>query len=130
LKENIQESDDINGSNKIQNLNMWRFIKMEFNERVWEAIREMIELGYKPTVLINMINESNEIDTVKRLINNPRMSYGFSRLWKLGALHLSMEAIILEEDWITLFTEDERMKARIKLRQYDYNILKKCSISS
>ncbi|MCL2007895.1 MAG: hypothetical protein FWG77_07385 [Treponema sp.] len=93
---------------------------MDFKERIWIAINLMKEKKYKPTVFINMINDHGEVEAVRRLINNPQASYGFEKLWRMNALHLSLEAIILEEEWIELFSEDERVRARRKLNQCGY----------
>jgi hypothetical protein len=95
---------------------------MVFKERVWDAIKEMKKKKYTPTEFIKMIIDEDEIKAVKLLINNPKPSYGFTRLYELKALNLSMEAIILEEEWHTLFSEEERIKARKKLNDYGYKI--------
>jgi hypothetical protein len=93
---------------------------MDFKERVWDAIKSMKKRNYTPTVFIKMITEHGEVEAVRRLINNPKPSSGFTKLWKLKALNLSIEAIILEEDWKTIFSEEERMKARKRLKEYGY----------
>jgi hypothetical protein len=33
-----------------------------------------------------------------------------------------MEAIIQEEKWKAIFSEEERMKAKVKLSKYDYKV--------
>jgi exonuclease I len=96
---------------------------MDFKESVWDAINDMKEKhGYNPTIFINMINKHGVIEAVRRLINDPKPSPGLTRLWKLNALHLSMEAIIQEEKWKAIFSEEERMKAKAKLDLYGYKI--------
>jgi hypothetical protein len=69
-----------------------------------------------------MINQYGVIEAVKRLINNPNLSSGYTKLWELNALNLSMEAIIQEEKWKNLFTDDELLKAKERLIKYGYKI--------
>jgi len=94
---------------------------MTFEERVWQAISVMKnEYGYNPTIFITMVNKHGAIEAVKRLINSTKPSSGYTKLWELGALNLSMEAIILEENWVSLFTDEERAKAKKRLMEYGY----------
>jgi len=97
---------------------------MTFDERVWDSIKKMEKkYDYTPTILIDMINSDlGAIEAVRKLINNPRIPYGYTKLWELKALNLSMEAIVLEEEWKELFSDDERRKARRRLRDYGYKI--------
>jgi hypothetical protein len=94
---------------------------MNFEKRVNEAIREMIQLGYKPKAFMTMIVEYNAIDAVKRLVNSDKISDGFVRLWELERLDLSMENIIQENEWNNLFTKEEQEKAKKRLMKYGYN---------
>jgi hypothetical protein len=94
---------------------------MDFEKRVWSAIDTMKdEYDYTPTLLINMINDHGAVEAVKRLINNPKPSSGYTKLWELKALNLSMEAIILEKEWESIFSEEERLKAKKRLKEYGY----------
>jgi hypothetical protein len=95
---------------------------MDFKERVWKAIKDMKKIGYTPLAFINMIIDHGEVDAISRLINDSKPSDGFTRLCELNALHLSMEAIIQEEEWKTIFSEEERIKAKVKLNKYGYKI--------
>jgi hypothetical protein len=95
---------------------------MTFDERVRNAVQEMITLGYKPTIFMGMAFQYGTIDAVKMLINNSKVSDGFTRLWELHRLDLSMENIIQENEWNNLFTDEERQKARKRLADYKYNI--------
>ena len=50
------------------------------------------------------------------LIHNPKPQDGFLKLHELGHPELTMESIILEEQWKDLFTEEDRKAAGNKLR--------------
>jgi hypothetical protein len=67
-----------------------------------------------------MISEHGAVEAAKRLINSSKPSDGYTRLWELGRLDLSVEAIVQEELWKDLFSEKEREKARKRLVQYGY----------
>jgi len=94
---------------------------MDFEKRIWNAIKIMNEKhNYNPTILIDMINKYGGIEAVQRLINSSEPTYGYTKLWELKALDLSLEAIILEKEWFELFTEGDRIKARNRLKEYGY----------
>ena len=97
----------------------------EFKKRVFDSIIIMDKKhGYTPSELINMIDKHGTIEAVRRLINSPKPPYGFTKLWELKALDLSLEAIILEEEWKDLFSDEERAKAKKRLTDYGYKINK------
>jgi hypothetical protein len=95
---------------------------VNFDDRVKKAVQEMMTLGYKPKAFMSMTFQYGTIDAVKMLINSSKVSDGFTKLWELHRLDLSMENIIQEKDWYNLFTDDERMKAKKRLADYGYNI--------
>jgi hypothetical protein len=93
---------------------------MNFEQRVQEAIKKMMTLGYKPQAFITMMITEGTVNAVKKLINSDKISDGFTKLWELKRLDLSMENIIQENEWHELFTEDERNKAKRRLRDYGF----------
>lgn len=97
--------------------------EMEFSDRVLVSIRLMGEKchGYKPTLFLKMIDEYGAVEAVKRLINNPKVADGFTKLWECKHLELSMENIIQEKEWHDLFTDDERGKAKERLSDYGFS---------
>jgi hypothetical protein len=93
---------------------------MSFEKRVKDAIQEMKKLGYTPNILLQMIAEHGMIEAVKRLmVNRSEPPKGFLRLMELGRLDLSMETIILEQEFQDLFTEEERNEASRRLKGAD-----------
>jgi hypothetical protein len=89
-----------------------------FEARVKKAVQEMIALGYSPRVFENMIFELGTVAAVKKLINTSRVTEGFTRLWELNRLDLSMENIIQEAEWKDLFSDAERETAKKRLAEY------------
>ena len=77
----------------------------------------VIELGYNPTVFVGLLERYGGVQTAKRLIAEGEIQYGFKRLAALGRLDLTMEQIMLEPEFASLFTEGELAAARWRLDQ-------------
>jgi hypothetical protein len=92
--------------------------KTAFVKETRDSINEAKKLGYNPTGFIGMIGQHEVIETARRLVNNPKPSYGYMRLWELKRLDLSVEALI--QRFPALFTEEERQKARERLKKFEY----------
>jgi hypothetical protein len=82
---------------------------------------EATKIGYKPTEFLRMVNKDGALQTAKRLILSNTLSTGFSRLWELNRLDLTVEALALREPWRQLFTEDEIERAQQRLEKMNYN---------
>lgn len=89
---------------------------MDFETYIDNAIKKMNSLGYKPTYFMQMRHDYGTIQAIKKLIHNPRPQGGFLKLHELDHPELTMERIILDEQWRDLFTEEDRNAARKKLR--------------
>ena len=92
----------------------------EFEKKVQIAIKEMINLGYKPKAFMSMIFESDTVTAVKKLLNNKNISEGFIKLWEKGRLDLSMENIVYSENWGDLFTKEEINISEKRLKEYKF----------
>jgi hypothetical protein len=96
---------------------------MRFDERVWASIREMDKkCNYHPTIFIGMIQDYGAVEAVRRVINDPKITYGYEKLWECGHLELSMESIIQEDEWKNLFSAAEKEKAKKRLLEYGYKM--------
>ncbi len=87
---------------------------------LWRCVRECRVLGYNPTYFAQMLDEQGGLRTSKRLINDSTPSDGFTKLWELRRLNLTVEAVALRAPYSALFTQVERIKARRRLEDYDY----------
>jgi hypothetical protein len=96
---------------------------VDFETRVNNSIREMISIGYKPQAFMTMRITEGTVNAIKKLINSNEVPSGFTTLWEKGRLDLSMEKIIQEPEWVNLFTDDDRKKAKKRLIDYGYNKL-------
>lgn len=75
------------------------------------------ELHYNPTYARQMLIEHGAVETVRRLINEPQLPSGFSRLWEEHRLDLSFEAIMLRPEYAELFLVEDRRTAYDRLAE-------------
>lgn len=98
-------------------------LKAGFHEAMLDTYRRAAEHGYRATYFLQMVYEYGGVRTAKRLLATPEHQSGLTELWQLGLLGISAEALVLQERWETLFTDDERRKAceRLKAHGYDFS---------
>lgn len=79
------------------------------------------EIGYRPTVFLDMLHRQGGVLTAKQLINAPRPSAGYTRLYEANRLDLTVEAVVAgNSKWHSLFTESELDRARRRLKDYGF----------
>ena len=59
-------------------------------------------------------------EAAKRLLAKPDIQEGLMKLWELGCLDQSMEALVIRERFHSLFTEEEIAEARRRLDELGY----------
>lgn len=79
------------------------------------------EAGYNATRYLQMLGEHRGLRTAQILLNAPHVSEGYTALWERDRLDLTVEALILQQQWHGLFSDQEREIARTRLAQYNYN---------
>ena len=93
----------------------------EFDRAMRRLYDDAKDAGYNATYFLRMLNEIGGIATAKKLVMSPRPSEGFTRLWEMERLDLSVEALVLEPHWRPLFTAEERRAARRRLEDYGHS---------
>ena len=78
------------------------------------------ECGYRATRFLQMLSEKGGVKTAKELVSKEGGTDGFSKLWQLGRLDLSVEALVLKDDFKELFTEEELSLCKVRLKRYKY----------
>ena len=96
-------------------------IEAKFDEAMRDTYRVASEHGYRPSYFLQMIETHGGVRTAKRLLKASKQQYGLTRLWNLGLLGISAEALVLQERWQPLFTDEERREACERLRSYGYD---------
>ena len=87
-----------------------------------DATRECKRLRYNPTYALQMVGELGAVGACKRLLEKSEPSEGFTRLWELRRLDLTVEAVVLRPEFASLFTLDERAVARQRLESVGYHV--------
>ena len=95
-------------------------LENKFHLAMLSLYHAAVELGYRPTYFLRMVNELGGVGAAKRLLSTDDLQAGLTRLWELGRLDLSVENHVLQEPWKDLFSNDERQEARERLRAYGY----------
>ncbi|MCK4375611.1 MAG: hypothetical protein KAX19_09790 [Candidatus Brocadiae bacterium] len=85
---------------------------------VYERARD--ECGYNATRFLQMVMDLGGLEAAKRLLDSDKVSSGLTKLWELGRLDISMEALVIDPKWQGLFTEEEVATARQRLEDCRY----------
>jgi hypothetical protein len=97
-------------------------LKHEFHAAMKHLCDRMTrELGYRPTVLLDMLEKLNGVKAAKMLLRKREVSAGFIYVYERGRPDLTVEALILEEKWDPLFTQKQREIARRRLDECRQN---------
>ena len=96
------------------------YTEVEFHNAMVNVYHVADRHGYRPTYFLSMVREHGGLEAARRLINSSELQSGLTRLWELGLLDQSAEALVLQDRWHGLFTEDERREARERLIAYGY----------
>ena len=98
-------------------------LEEEFYEAMCDIYRRAKrETKYNARRFIQMVERDGGLATARYLINAKNVSEGYTALWELKRLDLTVEAMILKnEKYHSLFTEDELEICAERLRQYGYS---------
>jgi hypothetical protein len=80
--------------------------------------RALKEAGYKASYYFQMLSERGTLATAQALISATQPSEGFTRLWELRRLDLTVEYVALNPRWASLFIDAELAEARKRLLEY------------
>lgn len=84
--------------------------------------RARTEANYTAGYFLSMLADLGPIATARKLLNATAVSDGFAALWERGRLDLTVEALVLQPEFDTLFDEHERGTARARLDQFGYRL--------
>jgi peptide/nickel transport system substrate-binding protein len=79
------------------------------------------ELGYNATRFVQMVSHDGGLATARHLLWSDKPSEGFTTLWSHKRLDLTVEAHVLRDEFATLFTDDDRQRARDRLQLYGWD---------
>ena len=93
-------------------------LESEFHRAMLNIYDAAAKLGCRPTRFLQMVHEHGGVTAAKRLLSGPVAQSGLTTLWELGRLDISMEALVVQEQWQPLFNDAERQAARDRLSAY------------
>ena len=96
-------------------------LELAFHERMCQIYDQAKnECGYTASRFLQMVNSEGGLIAAKKLLSSGGYSEGLTRLWEEKRLDISMEATVIQEPWIQLFTDDELSIAHKKLEELGY----------
>lgn len=81
------------------------------------------ECGYNANRFLQMIASQDGLTVAKGFIHKNKPTDGFTTLWELGRLDLTVEALILKPKYRELFTDEERQVVKDLLREYGFETI-------
>ncbi len=97
-------------------------IEGQFHEAMLEIYRRAKrEADYNATRFLSMVVERGGLETARYLLHAAKVSEGYTALWERGRLDLTVEAVILNAEWQSLFSDVERRIAVDRLREYGHS---------
>ncbi len=96
-------------------------VETQFNAAmlgVYESAKR--ECRYNATRFLQMLTDLGGVETARRLVLSDGPSDGFTALWECGRLDLTVESVVLKEEFAELFSDDVREAAGARLRAYGY----------
>ena len=91
-----------------------------FHREMLRIYEEAKGFGYYPNYFLGMVVDRGGLSSAKHLISGSQLSDGFVRLWEEGRLDLSVEALVLQEPWSSLFTHEELAESCRRLDEVGY----------
>jgi 5-methylcytosine-specific restriction enzyme A len=98
-------------------------IEQEFHQAILDSYNAAKSRGYPGSHLITMVNERGGLQAARHsLIRLPLANFpnGLMRLYELGLLEFSLEALVLQDRWSSLFTRKELAIAHERLQILGY----------
>jgi len=93
----------------------------DFERAMYAIYHQADAIGYRPTEFRRMIARDGALTAAKHLINSPKPSTGFERLWELKHLELTVEALVLDPKWSGYFSDQELKRSAQRLKQYGWS---------
>lgn len=84
--------------------------------------RALKEAKYDAKRYLQMLIKNRGLETARRLLHSSHVSEGYTALFERKRLDLTVEALIVQSEWASLFSDEERTIARNRLKEYGYTI--------
>ena len=90
-------------------------LRDEFKAEILSAIGRSQDLGYNPTIFQQMITANHPVEVGKKLVVSGEWQHGIKEMAKLGHLELTIESVMLQPQFKSLFTPAELAAAQWRL---------------
>ncbi|MEU4807188.1 hypothetical protein [Actinosynnema sp. NPDC023587] len=97
-------------------------LKRRFSRDMANGVAELARLGYPARIFHRMLAELGAVEAARRLVLDPKPSYGLWRLRDLHRLDASVEMWVLLPWYELLFDDSVREQAARKLRLLDVDV--------
>lgn len=95
------------------------YLEIKFNDAMDDIAKYSISHGFGIRFK-QMIKQYGAVDTAKRLLATQEIQAGLMRLWELESLDKSMEALVDQERFHYLFSQEEIAEAHRRLYELGY----------
>ena len=96
-------------------------LSLQFHDSMKDIYnRAKKECNYPATRFKQLVAEKGGVEAARSLILKDGGTDGFAKLWELGRLDLSVEALVLKDEYKELFTDQEREACTNRLKEYNY----------
>lgn len=93
-----------------------------FHRETLSGIETLRSSGYSPTRFEQMVGQQGARDAARNLLRGRDASDGFTTLWEMGRLDMSIEAMVVLAWYKSLFTDDECATARSRLVAHGFDV--------
>jgi hypothetical protein len=98
-------------------------LESRFDEAMMQIyIHAKTEARYTATRYLQMLHDHRGLETARILVLADQPSEGYTALWERGRLDLTVEALVLQPEWQSLFAQEPELleRARRRLTEYGY----------
>lgn len=95
-------------------------LESKLQEALQGTVKAAMARNYDPKIFKRMLAEHGGLETAHRLLASEEAQIGLIQLHKRGLLGKSMEAVVLQEQFKSLFMEEELAEARQRLEDLEY----------
>lgn len=97
-------------------------LEMQFHKDMLSIYENAKKIGYNATRFRQMVANEGGYNVAKKFINNNKPSEGFTSLWELGRLDLTVESLVLQDEYRELFSEVEKETVKKRLQDYGFEL--------
>jgi hypothetical protein len=98
------------------------FLERAFDEAMLAIYtRARKECNYNAHLYFDMLQRHGGLETARRLLlTNEDVQYGFTELWLMDRLNLTVEYLVLQRKWKVLISDEQRQVAKSRLLAHNF----------